>query len=157
MSDSCGPLDCSLLGSSVHGISQARILEWIAIHLSRGSSQLRDRTHVSCIDRQILYLWATRKATLVCVIKGQMAVCFLQFSFPLEIHFIHNIVILKHLKRSSDYHIHPEKTSMAAYRTKSKFLSSALTNRTKLLQFQTNWITYCFQRMFYLVPVVFPT
>ena len=47
---------CSLLGSSVHGVSQARILEWIAIHLSRGSSQLRGRTHISRIDRQILYL-----------------------------------------------------------------------------------------------------
>ena len=42
-------MDCSPPGSSVHSISQARILEWIAISLSRGSSQLRDKTHVSCI------------------------------------------------------------------------------------------------------------
>ena len=49
-------------GSSVHGISQARILEWVAISFSRGSSWPRDQTHVSCIGRQILYHWATRDA-----------------------------------------------------------------------------------------------
>ena len=43
----CNPMDCSLPGSSVHGISQARILEWVAIFSSRGSSHPRDRTHVS--------------------------------------------------------------------------------------------------------------
>ena len=40
----CDPMDCSLLGSSAHGISQARILEWVAISFSRGSSQPRDQT-----------------------------------------------------------------------------------------------------------------
>ena len=45
----CGPMDCSLLGPSVHGIFQARILEWVAISFSRGSSQPRDRTRVSRI------------------------------------------------------------------------------------------------------------
>ena len=53
-----------LHGSCVHGISQARILESVAFSFSRGSSRLRDRTHVSCIDRQILYHWATREALL---------------------------------------------------------------------------------------------
>ena len=51
-------LDCSLPGSSVHGISQARILEWVAISSSRGSSWPSDQTQVSCIfciDRQILH------------------------------------------------------------------------------------------------------
>ena len=42
-------MDCSPPGSSAHGISQARILEWVAIFFSRGSSQPRDRTRVSCI------------------------------------------------------------------------------------------------------------
>ena len=41
------PVDCSLPGSSVHRILQARILEWVAISFSRGSSQPRDRTHIS--------------------------------------------------------------------------------------------------------------
>ena len=45
----CDPMDCSLLGSSVHGIFQARVLEWVAISFSRGSSQPRDRTQVSRI------------------------------------------------------------------------------------------------------------
>ena len=58
----CNPMDCSLPGSSVHGISQARILEWVAISSSRGDSWLRDPTHISCIGRRILYHWATREA-----------------------------------------------------------------------------------------------
>ena len=45
----CDSVDCSLPGSSVHGILQARILEWVAISFSRGSSQPRDRTQVSRI------------------------------------------------------------------------------------------------------------
>ena len=45
----CDPVDCSLPGSSVHGIFQAIVLEWLAISFSRGSSQPRDRTWVSCI------------------------------------------------------------------------------------------------------------
>ena len=42
----CDPMDCSLPGSSVNGIFQARILEWVAISSSRGSSRPRDRTHI---------------------------------------------------------------------------------------------------------------
>ena len=45
----CDPMGCSLPGSSVHGIFQATVLEWIAISFSRGSSQSRDRTQVSRI------------------------------------------------------------------------------------------------------------
>ena len=48
MSDSCDPRDCSLPGSSIHGISQAGILEWVAIFFSRGFSWPRDWTRVSC-------------------------------------------------------------------------------------------------------------
>ena len=50
----CDPMDCSPPGSSVHGIFQARTLEWVAISYSRGSSQPRNRTHI-CIGRWILY------------------------------------------------------------------------------------------------------
>ena len=49
------PMGCSPPGSSAHGIAQARILEWVAISSSRGSSQPRDQTHISCISRRILY------------------------------------------------------------------------------------------------------
>ena len=49
----CSPVDCSPPGFSVHGISHTRI-EWVAMPSSRGSSQPRDRTHLSCIGRQVL-------------------------------------------------------------------------------------------------------
>ena len=61
----CDPVDCSQLGSSIHGISQARRLKQVAISFSRGSSQPRDWTCVSCVScigRRILYHWATREA-----------------------------------------------------------------------------------------------
>ena len=57
----CNPMD-SLPGSSVHGILQARILEWVAISFSRGSSWPRDRTQVSCIAGRRFTIWATREA-----------------------------------------------------------------------------------------------
>ena len=58
----CNPMDCSLQGSSIHGIFQARVLEWVVISFSRGSSRPRDWTQVSCICRWILYHWDTREA-----------------------------------------------------------------------------------------------
>ena len=51
----CDPVDCSPPGSSVHGILQGRILEWVAIPFSKGSSQSRDRTWVYLHCKQILY------------------------------------------------------------------------------------------------------
>ena len=54
----CDLMDCSLLGSSVHGILQARILEWLTMASSRGSSHPRDRTqvsYISCIGRWVPY------------------------------------------------------------------------------------------------------
>ena len=61
----CNPMDCSLPGSSLHGILQARVLEWVAISFSRGSSQLRDWTQVSCIPGRCFNLWATREAYIL--------------------------------------------------------------------------------------------
>ena len=58
----CNLMDCSPPGSSVHGISQARFLEWVSISSFRGSPWFRGPTCVSCISRQSLYHWATRKA-----------------------------------------------------------------------------------------------
>ena len=55
------PMDCSLPGSSVHGILQARILDRIAISFSRESSQPRDWTWVTCIARRFFTVWATRE------------------------------------------------------------------------------------------------
>ena len=54
----CNPMDCSSPGPSVHGILQARMLEWVAIPFSRGSSWPRDRTWVFCIAGRFLTVWA---------------------------------------------------------------------------------------------------
>ena len=60
----CDSADCSLPGSSVHGILQARILEWVAIPFSRGSSRPSDWTWVFCIWGRFFTVWATREAYL---------------------------------------------------------------------------------------------
>ena len=57
-------MDCSPTGSSVHGILQARILEWVAISFSRGSSRPRDQTQVSHTAGRCLNLWPTREANI---------------------------------------------------------------------------------------------
>ena len=57
----CNPMDCSLPSSSVHGIFQAIVREWIAISLSRGSSLPRDWTRVSHILDRRFTIWATRE------------------------------------------------------------------------------------------------
>ena len=57
----CNPMNCSLPGFSVHGILQARILQWVAISSSRGSSQSRDWTWLSCISGGFFTIWATRE------------------------------------------------------------------------------------------------
>ena len=56
------PMDCSLPGSSVYGILQTRISEWVAIPFSRGSSQPRDKIQVSCIASRLFTITATRVA-----------------------------------------------------------------------------------------------
>ena len=55
----CNPMDCSLSGLSIHRILQAKVLEWVAISFSRGSSQPRDWTWVSCIADSRFTVWAT--------------------------------------------------------------------------------------------------
>ena len=60
----CNPMDYSPQGSAVHGILQARILEWVAMPSSRGSSQPTDWTQVSCIAGRFFTVWATREALI---------------------------------------------------------------------------------------------
>ena len=61
----CDPMDCSLPGSSVHGILQAGILKWVAVPFSRGPSWPRDRTQLSCIAGRFFTIWATREAPVL--------------------------------------------------------------------------------------------
>ena len=62
VSDLCDSMDYSPPGSFVHGIFQARILQWVAMSFSRGSSRLRDWTWVSHIVGRFFIVWATRQA-----------------------------------------------------------------------------------------------
>ena len=66
----CNLTNCSLPGSFVHGILQARILEGVAIPLSRGSSWPRDQMWVSCIAGRFFTIWATREALLQHLVRG---------------------------------------------------------------------------------------
>ena len=61
----CDPMDCSLPGSSVHGVFQATVLEWAAISFSRGSSRPKGRIRVSHIAGRCFTVWATREAQKV--------------------------------------------------------------------------------------------
>ena len=65
----CNLMDCSLPGFSLHGILQARVLEWVAISFSRGSSWPRDRTQVSCIPGRRFNLWATRETQVANILE----------------------------------------------------------------------------------------
>ena len=60
----CDSMDCSLPDSSVYGILQATILKWVAIPFSRGSSQPRDWTWISCIAGRFLTIWAIRETDI---------------------------------------------------------------------------------------------
>ena len=76
----CDPMDSSPSGSSVHGIFWARVLEWIAISFSKGSSQPRDQTQVSRIVDRCFTVWATREVVLhnrySIFCKGSWYTCF---------------------------------------------------------------------------------
>ena len=63
----CNPVDCSLPGSSVRGIFQVRILQWVAISFSRGRSWLREWTHVPYIDKQGARFFSVCVCVCVCV------------------------------------------------------------------------------------------
>ena len=56
-------MDCNLPGSSIHGIFQAKILEWVAISFSRRSSQPRDWTHISLLVGRHFTIWATKEVS----------------------------------------------------------------------------------------------
>ena len=79
----CDPMDRSLPGSSLHGIHQARVLEWVAISFSRGSSRPRDRTQVSRIPGRLFNLWATREAQKSPSVTRR----WLQFSTTFKVHY----------------------------------------------------------------------
>ena len=76
----CNSMDCSPPGFSIHGILQARILEWVAITFSRGSAWLNDWTQVSCVADWFFTVWATREAPIL----EWVAMSSLQGIFPTQ-------------------------------------------------------------------------
>ena len=72
-------MDCSLSGSSIHGVFQARVLEWIAISFSKGSSRPRNRTRVSRIAGRCFTVWATKDRMylvfLACLLAKSLQSC----------------------------------------------------------------------------------
>ena len=75
----CDPMYYSLVGSSVRGIFQARVLEWVAISFSRGSSQPRDCIRVSHIAGRCFTIWTTREALCECIPKWKFTKSTLKF------------------------------------------------------------------------------
>ena len=84
----CDPMDCNLPGSSVRGIFQAIVLEWIAISFSTGSSRPRDRTQVSHILDRRFTVWATREVLFITIyysaIKRNKIESFVETQMDLE-------------------------------------------------------------------------
>ena len=80
----CDPVDCSLPGFSVHAILQARILEWVTISFSRGSSQPRDWTWVPHIGGRCFNLWATREDNISISLSKESHTTFSQRKGVLE-------------------------------------------------------------------------
>ena len=72
----CNPVDCSSPSSSVYGTLQARILEWVTTAFSRGSSQPRDHTQVSCIADRFFSNWTTREVFMVRLTNSQLHIHF---------------------------------------------------------------------------------
>ena len=65
----CDSMDCSPPGSSVHGILQVRILEWVAIPSSRGSSHSKDQNPVSCTAGRFFTVWAPREVHVISLLE----------------------------------------------------------------------------------------
>ena len=88
-------MDCSLPGSSLHGILQATVLEWVAISFSRGSSWTRDRTQVSHIPGRRFNLWATLRLffLLTLVLSFSVDLCWLFYKFLKSIQLFHFPII----------------------------------------------------------------
>ena len=83
----CNPMDCSPPGSYVHGVSQARMLEWVAISYSRGSSWPGDQTWLSCITGRFFTIWATREAN-----RDYLLLLFSQVYQFRSVQFSHSVV-----------------------------------------------------------------
>ena len=78
----CDPMDCSLPGSSIHRIFQARILEWVAISFSRGSSRPSDQTWVSCTAGRFFTKWVISQCKIKSLKKETSLMALVQRLVP---------------------------------------------------------------------------
>ena len=143
----CNPVDSGPPGSSVHGISQGRILEWDAISSPSGSSRPRDQTCISCsscTDRQILYHWAIWEATAENKKKR------VSKHFPqVPEHIIAKMLKIKHKEKnlegsqSKKKHTYKGKTSakFSSETMQNSNVTSSESQKTKTwqLRFSTQW------------------
>ena len=90
----CDPMDCGLPESSVNGILQARILEWVAIFFSRGFSWSRDRTWVSGIVGRRFTVWAPREAYMELCWQGDVSAPYLSISISHNNFKVYNTVMV---------------------------------------------------------------
>ena len=90
----CHPMDCSLPRSCVHRTLQARILEWVAIPFSRGSSWPRDRTQVSCIASRFFAISATREAPILHKCSLKASFCCNYYYYCCMFYFGHHLSVI---------------------------------------------------------------
>ena len=95
LSNSWHPINCSLTDSSVHGISKTRILEWVDISFSGGSTWPKDQTHISCIGIWVLYHCPTWKANGGVALNTHVLKNNYQITSTNRSHF--NVVLTKHV------------------------------------------------------------
>ena len=96
----CDPMDCSLPDFSVHGIFQARILEWVAVSFFRGSSWPRDWTWVSCIVGKRFTVWATKKVRKQHIYKTNFLYFWVLFQTELKKNFFNALIQVKILSQN---------------------------------------------------------
>ena len=99
-------MGCSLPGFSVHGIFQARTLEWFAIFFSRGSSQARDQTRVSHTEGRLFTVWATRKTQLYSSIQFSSVIRSYPTLYDPVNHSMPGLPVHHQLLESTETHVH---------------------------------------------------
>ena len=127
-------MDCSLQGSSVHGILQARILEWVAMLFSRGSSQLRNQTWVLHTASRFFTIWATWEAPGLCI----------QFVYNSKVMWILAWNPLPSCSLTSTCNILP-RTKFLGRKKRSMTLKSESVEWAFFLSFPTWWKQCCIQ------------
>ena len=124
-------MDCKLPGSSVHGIFQARMLEWVAISFSRGSSWSRDQTQVSCIVGTCFTIWVRREAWTL--IEMESIYIYIYIYICMYVYMCVHVCIYAYT------HMYTCNTAMLFYMTANQ--QSTKDSLAKLLLF---WIIYLF-------------